>query len=294
MEEHYIYNEDYYKVYQNLDDLIQNINAIRLIDEIDTNPDNTIDDIISKLSEMSIEEDNKTVIWQLFGVNTPSNIDWKNNKLRVNSQIEKILVNYYHYDWFHKMQVSKNFKFIRQSYLGLYNTNKNAWFPQNVLDNNLIIIAPIMTLKKLVIVGLFIVGKKQLSLSTKIKKSYLSLSDIGSDPEEKADTLESTLDQQLNLSNSPKRKKKVNIVSGCIDNQLKCRSHAIKYKFLSNISTNRTNIVDLQIDENNIFLPVEINLFDFWNKFHKYFPNVTISRKRLKFVDFKNRKKKKI
>jgi len=153
----YIYSNDYYNSYTNLDNIIQ------------------------QLENMKIDKQKK-IIWQLFQIKSPSNVKWDSNIIYCKLHIEYIMMTLIHYhNWSHISHLDSNFPFIKHNIVNLLKTEISDYLEWENEDNN-IIIAPILPLRDFNIVGIFILDNFNINKESEFyneNKKYNLLSNIG-------------------------------------------------------------------------------------------------------------------
>lgn len=157
--DNYIYSNNYYQEYENLDSVIQMFQNLNI-------------------------QNKKTIVWKLFQIKTTSKINWNSNIINCRHNIQYIMLNLIHYlDWNYISYVSEDY---HPTKINNYNLMEGELIEELEKWKNIhskIVIAPILPLRNLNIMGIFILGNNNLNLHSDTNKykntvQYNLLSDL--------------------------------------------------------------------------------------------------------------------
>jgi hypothetical protein len=134
------------------------------LNEIRNNTDEDIDYTMNKLSNLKIKSSKRYIIWQIFSIHSPSDINWNTNKILVNENISNIILNINHYQDCINISETINSYMEHNLILEFYNLNNEYFnYIKSILNEIVVKIIPIYVDINLCIAGIFILNNNNFS-----------------------------------------------------------------------------------------------------------------------------------
>ena len=139
----FIYSQQFYNDYENLDSLINTLSAFNI-------------------------NDNKTIIWHFFNLSVISDISWKERTLSIRSVIDYVIIVLKHLNIYKKSTVDSTFKFTNSELLTEYNKRESSNTSHPAL------FVPLLSLKGYRIIGVCFYDLKPLELGLYNNYNFLA------------------------------------------------------------------------------------------------------------------------